>query len=73
MINDSNMKTANRHIYRPVYEIRERVHQDKIVHPIKVSTKDNVSNALTKQESGLRDSARQLRSIAGPSTLVSPA
>ena len=60
------MKAANQHIYRTLCEIRERVQKDKVAHPTKIDTKENVANALTKQEHGLRDSAAQLRLIAGP-------
>ena len=40
--------------------------KDKTVHPVKVDTKDNLANVLTKQEPGLRESAVQLRKITGP-------
>jgi hypothetical protein len=66
IINDSTMKTSNRHIYRAIYEVRQRVHQEKVAYPVKIGTKDNVANALTKQESALQASAEQLRCIAGP-------
>ena len=66
MLNDRTMKAANKHIYRTVAESREHVHLDKHVVPVKINTKDNLANALTKQEPGLRDSAAQLRLIAGP-------
>ena len=66
MIKDKTMKAANQHIYRTLCEIRERVKKDKVAHPTKIDTKKNVANALTKQENGLRDSAAQLRLIAGP-------
>ncbi len=33
---------------------------------VKVDTKDNRANAMTKQEPGLRESAAQMRQIAGP-------
>ena len=72
VIRDRTMKSTNRHIYRPIYEIRDRVHREKIVHPVKIDTKDNVANALTKQEAALRQSAEQLRCIAGPSSLSVP-
>ena len=41
---------------------------DKVVHPVKISTKLNLANALTKQEPGLRESAAQLRQITGPAS-----
>ena len=66
IIDDSTMKTSNRHIYRAIYEVRQSVHQDKVAHPVKIDTKDNVANALTKQESALQASVAQLRRIAGP-------
>ena len=72
VIRDRTMKSTNRHIYRAIYEIRDRVHREKIVHPVKIGTKDNVANALTKQEAALRQSAEQLRCIAGPSSLSVP-
>jgi hypothetical protein len=70
MINDKTMKAANRHIYRTLAENRERVHLDKSVVPIKINTKLNLANALTKQEPGLRDSAAQLRLIVGPTSTI---
>ena len=42
---------------------------DKIVVPGKVDTKDNLANAMTKQERAVAESAAQLRQIAGPCTL----
>jgi hypothetical protein len=66
MLNDYNLKPANKHAYRVLAESRERVHLDRIVVPRKISTKANIANALTKQEHGLKDSAAQLRLIAGP-------
>jgi hypothetical protein len=66
VINDRTMKAANKHIYRTVAETREHVHLDKHVVPVKIDTKANLANALTKQEPGLRESAAQLRLIAGP-------
>ena len=68
MINDKTMKAANKHIYRTLAENRERVLLDKIVVPIKINTKENLANALTKQEPGLKESAAQLRLITGPRT-----
>ena len=66
VINDTTMKHANKHIYRTVAETREHVYLDGIVKPVKIDTKANLANALTKQEPGLRESAAQLRLIAGP-------
>ena len=66
MLDDPTLKSANRHIYRTLAENRERVHLDKFVIPAKINTKDNLANALTKQESGIAESAAQLRLIAGP-------
>ena len=66
MIKDSNMRHANKHIYRTIAEARERVNVDKCVFPCKIHTKLNLANALTKQEPCLKDSAEQLRQIAGP-------
>ena len=69
MLKDINIKTANRHIFRSLAENRERVNLDKIVVPCKVDTKDNLANAMTKQERAVFESAAQLRQIAGPCTL----
>ena len=66
MLEDTTLKTANKHIYRALQENRERVHLDKAVVAVKVDTKDNLANALTKQEHGVAESAAQLRQIAGP-------
>lgn len=66
MLDDLTLKSANRHIYRTLAENRERVHLDKFVIPVKINTKDNMANALTKQEGGIAESASQLRLIAGP-------
>jgi hypothetical protein len=66
MLQDKTMKHANKHIYRTIAENRERVHLDKTVVPVKINTKSNLANALTKQEPGLLESAKQLRLIAGP-------
>ena len=66
MINDTTLKSANKHIYRMLAENRERVHLDQAVRPIKVDSNANIANALTKQEHGLKQSAAQLRMIAGP-------
>ena len=68
MLGDTTLKSANRHIYRALAENRERVHLDKSVIPVKVSTKNNLANALTKQEQGTAASAAQLRRITGPTT-----
>ena len=69
MLKDITIKTANRHIFRSLAENRERVNLDKIVVPGKVDTKDNLANAMTKQERAVAESAAQLRQIAGPCTL----
>ena len=45
-----------------------RLKSDKSVIAIKIHTKDNLANALTKQEPGFDASAAQLRLIAGPRT-----
>ena len=67
VINDMMMKRANKHIYRTVAESRElHVHLDKVAVPVKIGTKDNLANAVTKQEPGLWESAAELRRIAGP-------
>ena len=66
MIDGITMKSANKHIYRTLAEARERVHIDKVVTVIKINTKDNIANAMTKQEPGLEGSAAQLRLITGP-------
>jgi len=68
VLHDITMKPANRNVFRTVAENRERVHDDKVVHPVKISTKLNLANALTKQEPGLRESAAQLRQITGPAS-----
>jgi hypothetical protein len=66
MLKDTTLKSANKHIYRALQENRERVHLDKAVVAVKVGTKDNIANALTKQEHNVAESAAQLRQIAGP-------
>ena len=66
MLGDITLKAANKHIFRTLAENRERVNLDHTVVPVKVDTKDNLANAMTKQEPGLRESAAQLREIAGP-------
>ena len=66
MLKDATLKSANKHIYRTLQENRERVHLDKSVVAVKVGTKDNLANAMTKQEPGSEESAAQLRCIAGP-------
>ena len=68
MIDGTTIKSANKHIYRALAEVRERVHLDKTVKAVKVGTKDNIANAMTKQEPGLDESAAQLRCITGPSS-----
>jgi hypothetical protein len=60
------MKSANKHIFKTLAEARERVNLDMTVVAVKVDTKDNLANAMTKQEPGLRESAAQMRQIAGP-------
>jgi hypothetical protein len=57
MVNDITVKTANKHIYRPLAEARKVVHVEKVAKPVKISTNDNISNAMTKQEPGLEKSA----------------
>jgi hypothetical protein len=71
IIDDATMKSPNKHIFRTVCECREAVHKDKVVVPVKIPTKENLSNGLTKQEHGLKESAAQLRELAGPTTLAS--
>ena len=66
VLQDKTMKFANKHIYKTAAENRERVNQDKIVVPVKIHTNDNLANALTKQEPGLAESAKQLKKITGP-------
>jgi hypothetical protein len=66
MLKGVTLKTANKHIYRALQENRERVNLDKSVEAIKIDTKDNLANALTKQERGIEESAAQLRLITGP-------
>ena len=69
MLGDITLKSSNKRIYRALQENRERVHLDKSVVAVKINTKDNLANALTKQEPGLDASAAQLRLIAGPMSL----
>ena len=66
MLEDVTVKSANKHIFKTLAEARERVNLDKSVIAVKVDTKTNLANAMTKQEPGLRESAAQLRQIAGP-------
>jgi hypothetical protein len=66
MLEGATIKSANKHIYKTLAENRERVNLDKAVIAVKIDTKDNLANAMTKQEHGLRDSAAQMRLIAGP-------
>jgi hypothetical protein len=66
MLKDTTLKSANKHIYRALQEHRERVHLDKAVVAIKVDTKDNIANALTKQEHGVAESVAQMLLITGP-------
>jgi hypothetical protein len=66
MLQGVTLKAANKHIFKDLAECRERVNVDKSVVVVKVDTKDNLANALTKQEHSLMESAAQLRIIAGP-------
>jgi hypothetical protein len=66
MLEDVTLKSANKHIFRALAENRERVNLDRSVIAIKVDTKANLANAMTKQEHGIQESAAQLRQIAGP-------
>jgi hypothetical protein len=69
MLKDTTLKSANKHIYRTLQEARERVSLDKAVVAIKVHTKHNIANAMTKQEPGIDESAAQLRLITGPCSI----
>jgi hypothetical protein len=73
MLEGITLKSANKHIFRTLAENRERVHLDKSVVAVKIDTALNISNALTKQEHGVADSAAQLRLLAGPPTAVAGA
>jgi hypothetical protein len=66
MLQGATLKAANKHIFKDLAESRERVNDDKTVVVVKVDTKDNLANAMTKQEHSLLESAAQLRVIAGP-------
>ena len=66
MLEGATISSASKHIFKTLAENRERVNLDKSVVAIKINQKDNLANAMTKQEPGLRDSAAQLRQIAGP-------
>jgi hypothetical protein len=66
MLKDATLKSANKHIFRTLQEVRERVHLDKTIVAVKVDTKDNIANALTKQEPGIDGSVQQLLLITGP-------
>ena len=68
VINDVTLKPANKHVFRTIAANRERVHVDRLVYPVKVGTKDNLADLMTKQEPGLRESAEKLRKITGPMT-----
>jgi hypothetical protein len=70
MLKDTTLKSANKHIYRTLQEARERVSLDKAVVAVKVHTKDNIANAMTKQEPGIDASAAQLRLITGPCSII---
>jgi hypothetical protein len=72
MLKDTTLKTANKHIYRALQENRERVNIHKIVVAVKVDTKLNLANALTKQEPSIHASAAQLRLITGPCSIQFP-
>jgi hypothetical protein len=72
MIDGTTIKSANKHIYRTLAEARERVHLDKSVKVVKIGTKDNIANAMTKQEPGIDESAAQLRRITGPISIKPP-
>jgi hypothetical protein len=69
MLQGATLKAANKHIFKDLAENRERVNEDKAVVVVKVDTKDNLANAMTKQEHGLLESAAQLRIIAGPPSI----
>ena len=69
MLDAKTLKPANKHIYRTLAELRERVHLDRIITAVKIHTKDNLANAMTKQEPDGTASAAQLRQIAGPPTV----
>ena len=68
MLKDTTLKSANKHIYRTLQEARERVNLDKSVVAVKVHTKDNIANAMTKQEPVSAESIDQLLRITGPRT-----
>jgi uncharacterized protein with NAD-binding domain and iron-sulfur cluster len=69
MIKDTTLKSANKHIYKTLQEARERVHLDHSVVAVKVHTKDNLANSMTKQEPVSADSIGQLLLITGPFNL----
>ncbi len=69
MLESATIKAANKHIYKALAENRERVHPDKSVVAVKVHTKDNIANAMTKQEHGLNESAAKLRQSTAPRSL----
>ena len=66
MLKDTTLKSANKHIYKELQECRERVHLDKAVVAIKVDTKDNIADLMTKQGTAVKDSAEKLLRITGP-------
>jgi hypothetical protein len=66
MLQGATLKAANKHIFKDLAENRERVNKDKAMMVVKVDTKTNLANAMTKQEHALLESAAQLRLIAGP-------
>ena len=66
MLQAHTVKQANKHIFRALAECRERVNLDKSAVAVNVDTKDNLANAMTKQEPGVPASAAQLRLITSP-------
>ena len=69
MLDGDTMKSAYKHIFRTLVENRERVHLDKTVKAVKIDTKLNLANPMTKQEHGIAGSVAQLIQIAGPTLL----
>ena len=68
MLKDTTLKSANKHIYRTLQEARERVNLDRAVVAVKVNTKDNIANSMTKQEPVSADSINQILLITEPRT-----
>ena len=64
------MKSPNKHIFRTVCECRDLVHDENVVVPVTINTKENLANAMTKQEPGLKESAAQVRLITGLPPMV---